>query len=94
MRLLLTLLSLFTLLVGAQDTSTAAVQRAFQDADVCISVMRRLLKKHGLHSFCYQIPEDLSIKFHPAALLRVTFPEVGSDPITLHAVYSFLGTVR
>ncbi|EKM75533.1 hypothetical protein AGABI1DRAFT_132198 [Agaricus bisporus var. burnettii JB137-S8] len=64
MRLSLTLLSLFTLLVGAQDTSIRDVRRAFADAN---------------------IPEDLSINFEPTALLQVTFPQRGSDPITLHA---------
>lgn len=31
------------------------------------------------------IPEDLSITFNPNALLEVTFPEPGADPITIHA---------
>lgn len=85
MRLSLTLLSLFTLLVGAQDTSIRDVRRAFADANVSISVTFRLLKSMAYVRSGYQIPEDLSINFEPTALLQVTFPQRGSDPITLHA---------
>lgn len=85
MRLSLTLLSLFTLLVGAQDTSIRDVRRAFADANVSISVTFRLLKSMAYVRSGYQIPEDLSINFEPTALLQVTFPQGDSDPITLHA---------
>ncbi|KAF9446376.1 PEBP-like protein [Macrolepiota fuliginosa MF-IS2] len=64
MRFSIGLLSLFALIVSAQDTNVRTVKQAFDNAN---------------------IPTDIEITFNPTALLEVTFPETGSNPITIHA---------
>lgn len=83
MRFSLEFLSLIALAVIAQDTNIQTVEQAFDNANVGNPVTSTFTM--FLPISLAQIPEDLSITFNPNALLGVTFPEPGADPITIHA---------